>query len=67
MKNYKEERTWQSIFHRYFNEILSEKTIIRKDPGPYVSISRDFGCMANSLAGKLAEELNKTDCNNLSA
>lgn len=60
MAKYQEEHTWQRTFHRYFTEILADKPIVRKDPGPYVSISRDFGCSGKSLAMKLAIELNKS-------
>jgi len=59
MTKYKAENPWQRTFHKYFNEILYEKPIVRKVPGPYVSIGRDFGCMATPVAKKLAVELTK--------
>jgi len=59
MAKYKSEHPWQRTFHKYFTEILSEKPFLRKDPGPYVSIARDFGCTANPLAKKLSAELTK--------
>ncbi len=59
MTKYKTEYPWQRTFHKYFTDILAEKPIIRKVPGPYVSIGRDFGCMANPIAKKLALELTK--------
>lgn len=63
MENYKEEYAWQRTFHKYFTDILLEKPIERKEPGPYVSISRDFGCMANPIAKKLASELTRINKN----
>jgi len=59
MSKYTNEHPWQRTFHKYFNEVLTDKPIVRKDPGPYVSIGRDFGCLATPIAKKLANELTK--------
>lgn len=55
----KEYYPWQRTFHKYFTDILLEKPKEIKDPGPYVSISRDFGCMGNQIAKQLSSELTK--------
>ncbi|MBN2175830.1 MAG: cytidylate kinase-like family protein [Bacteroidales bacterium] len=52
-----------NVFERYFSEILSERKASLIETGPYISISRDFGCMANSIAQKLALELTKKNKN----
>lgn len=50
---------YRNIFEKYFNEILRDRKPIIQDTGPYISISRDFGCMANVIAQKLSVELTK--------
>ncbi len=51
--------SWQSIFHEYFIKSMDEKTLKVSNPGPYISISREFGCVANNIAQKLSIELTK--------
>jgi len=49
--------TASNIFEKYFDQILHSETPKHITTGPYISISRDFGCMANSIANKLSKEL----------
>jgi len=48
---------YRNVFEKYFNEILHEQKTKLVEIGPYISISRDFGCMANVIAQKLSAEL----------
>lgn len=50
---------YRNVFEKYFNQVLHKNRQGLVETGPYVSISRDFGCMANPLAQKLASELNR--------
>lgn len=49
---------WRNIFEQYFSQLLATDKTIRQTSGPYISISRDFGCMANDLAKRLTLEFN---------
>jgi cytidylate kinase len=49
--------SWRNIYDKYFSEILNESKPKITESGPYISISRDFGCMANIIADKLSKEL----------
>lgn len=51
--------TYLNLFEKYFNQVLHPQHKIKTETGPYISISRDFGCMANSIAKKLSFELSK--------
>lgn len=53
-------KPWNNLFDKYFSEALHDKKAKVTKTGPYISISRDFGSMANVIAQKLAIELNKT-------
>lgn len=53
------ETPYRNLFEKYFSDILAEKQIPDKTTGPFISISRDFGCLANPIAKKLAEELTR--------
>lgn len=53
------QRSDQNIFTKYFNEMLQNQKTRLVETGPYISISRDFGCMANVIAQKLSKELTK--------
>ncbi len=57
-KNYTQQ-SYQNVFEKYFNEMVQNRTTKLIETGPYISISRDFGCMANVIAQKLARELTK--------
>ena len=46
-----------NLFEKYFNQILYQEKTKLVETGPYISISREFGCMANKIAEKLAREL----------
>jgi cytidylate kinase len=48
-----------NLFEKYFNQILHQEKTKLAETGPYISISREFGCMANKIAEKLARELSK--------
>ena len=48
---------YRNVFEKYFNEMLRDQKTRIAETGPYVSISRDFGCMANVIAQKLSSEL----------
>jgi cytidylate kinase len=50
---------FRNIFEKYFNEMLNEQKSRIVEPGPYISISREFGCLANVIAQKLSAELTK--------
>lgn len=50
---------WKGILEKYINEILEDKPVHISDPGPFISISRDFGCLAEPIAKKLAMELSR--------
>lgn len=52
--------SWQSIFHEYFIKSINEKPLTTSNPGPFISISREFGCIANNIAQKLSIELSKS-------
>jgi cytidylate kinase len=58
MTNYKSAQKG-NLFEKYFNQILHEEKTKLVETGPYISISREFGCMANKIAEKLARELTK--------
>jgi cytidylate kinase len=49
----------RNLFEKYFNQVLHPETPTQVETGPYISISRDFGCMANNIAKKLCAELTK--------
>ena len=49
----------ENIFEKYFSQALQDKPPKPVKIGPYISISRDFGCMANPIAEKLSVELTK--------
>lgn len=51
---------WSNVFDKYFSDVLHDKKTKVYKGGPYVSISRDFGSMANIIADKLCVELNKS-------
>jgi cytidylate kinase len=53
----------RNIFEKYFDQILHSETPKQITTGPYISISRDFGCMANVIASKLSKELSKQNFN----
>jgi cytidylate kinase len=53
------ETTYRNLFEKYFSEVLSEQEGRVKKTGPYISISRDFGCLANPIASRLSKALNK--------
>ena len=48
---------YRNVFEKYFNEILHDHKPGIVETGPFISISRDFGCMANVIAQKLSAEL----------
>jgi cytidylate kinase len=52
-----EERSSRNIFEKYFNEKLSDQKMRFFETGPYISISREFGCMANPIASMLSSQL----------
>jgi cytidylate kinase len=54
---YTHSEPWRNVFEKYFREIMDDNHRIKPDPGPFVSISREFGCMAEDLAARLAKEL----------
>jgi cytidylate kinase len=49
--------TTGNLFIHYFNQVLQDKKPKLIETGPYISISRDFGSMANDIAQRLAEAL----------
>ena len=53
------EKPRRNVFEKYFNEALKEEKPKLIETGPYISISRDFGCMANSVAQRLSNELTR--------
>jgi cytidylate kinase len=53
------ETTYRNLFEKYFSEVLSEQEGQVKKSGPFISISRDFGCLANPIANRLSKELTK--------
>ncbi len=53
------QQQFHNVFDKYFNEMLHDRKTKITETGPYISISRDFGCMANVIAQKLAKELTK--------
>ena len=53
------ETPYRNLFEKYFSQILQEKKIPEKPSGPFISISRDFGCQANPIAKSLTKELSK--------
>jgi len=48
-----------TLFLKYFNQVLQDKEPKLVETGPYISISRDFGSMANDIARRLAGELTR--------
>ncbi len=48
----------QNLFDKYFSQVLNDTKGPEKPSGPFISISRDFGCLANPIADRLAKELN---------
>jgi cytidylate kinase len=56
---HKYQTEYRNIFEKYFSESLKEETSKPVETGPYISISRDFGCMANVIAQKLSVTLTR--------
>ena len=52
------ETRYQNLFDKYFSQVLNDKPGPQKPSGPFISISRDFGCLANPIADRLTKELN---------
>jgi hypothetical protein len=48
---------YRNVFEKYFSEMLHEQKTNILQTGPYISVSRDFGCMANVIAQKLSAQL----------
>ena len=48
---------YRNLFEKYFSQVLADRITPGKPTGPYISISRDFGCLANPIAERLAREL----------
>jgi cytidylate kinase len=48
---------YRNVFEKYFSEVLHDQKTSIEETGPYISISRDFGCLANPVAQKLSREL----------
>lgn len=44
---------------KYMSERMKEGSAQEKDPGPVITISREFGCPAKKIAQKLAESLTR--------
>ena len=53
------DKPWTNVFEKYFNEALNEKKTKLVETGPFISISRDFGCQANAIAQRLSKELTR--------
>ena len=53
------DKPWTNVFEKYFNEALQDKIPKLIETGPYISISRDFGCQANVIAQRLSKELTR--------
>jgi cytidylate kinase len=53
------ETRYQNLFDKYFSQVLNDKEGPEKSSGPFISISRDFGCLANPIADRLTKELNQ--------
>lgn len=53
------QKNYRDVFEKYFNDLLQNRKTKLIETGPYISISRDFGCMANVIAQKLSRELTK--------
>jgi cytidylate kinase len=53
------ETTYRNLFEKYFSQILNDTQSTETITGPFISISRDFGCLANPIANRLSKELNK--------
>lgn len=51
--------SYRNLFEKYFSQILNDKHEPGKSTGPFISISRDFGCLANPIAERLARELSQ--------
>ena len=60
MTNFKSTKQ-ANLFEKYFNQILQQEKTKLVETGPYISISREFGCMANKIAEKLTRELSKRE------
>jgi cytidylate kinase len=56
-KEQNEHLPYRNVFEKYFNEMLRDHKTSIAETGSYISISRDFGCMANVIAQKLSAEL----------
>ncbi len=52
------ETSYRNLFEKYFSHILNDTHVPEKPVGPFISISRDFGCLANPVADRLSRELN---------
>jgi cytidylate kinase len=50
---------YRDVFDKYFSEMIQDRKTKLIETGPYISISRDFGCQANIIAEKLAKQLTK--------
>jgi cytidylate kinase len=44
---------------KYMSDRLQENSVKAKEPGPVITISREFGCPAKRIAQKLTEELTR--------
>ena len=55
----KSKQNYRNVYEKYFNEMLQNNKTKLIETGPYISISRDFGCMANVIAQKLTREMDQ--------
>jgi cytidylate kinase len=46
-------------FSKYLSDRIHEESDYYKNPGPVITISREYGCPAKIIAGKLADELSR--------
>ena len=53
------ETSYRNLFEKYFSQVLNDQKGPAKPSGPYISISRDFGCLANPVASRLCDELTR--------
>jgi cytidylate kinase len=53
------ETAYRNLFEKYFSQVLNDTRSPEKTTGPFISISRDFGSLANPVADRLSRELNQ--------
>lgn len=51
----------ENLLHRYFSDRIKDNDPVLDEPGPVITISREYGCPAKLIAQKLLDEINRIE------